>query len=97
MPTLTIDGRTITVPDGSTILQGARTLGIDIPTLCWYPTLPVVGNCRICLVSADGSGMRQITDGPNDDSEPRWSPDGRRVAYHSRQTGEWSVWMMAAR
>ena len=55
MPTLTIDGRTISVPEGSTILQGARTLGIDIPTLCWYPTLPVVGNCRICLVSIEGS------------------------------------------
>src|SRR5688572_8922363 len=55
MPTLTIDGRTITVPEGSTILQGARTLGIDIPTLCYYPTLPIVGDCRICLVSVAGS------------------------------------------
>ena len=55
MPTLTIDGRTITVPPGSSILQGARALGVDIPTLCYYPTLPVVGNCRICLVSVEGS------------------------------------------
>ena len=51
MPTLTIDGRTVTVPAGSTILDAARALAIDVPTLCWYPKLPVVGNCRICLVS----------------------------------------------
>ena len=38
---------------------------------------------RICLVAADGSGLRQITDGPNDDSEPRWSPDGTRLSFRS--------------
>jgi formate dehydrogenase major subunit len=55
MPTLTIDGRRVTVPEGNTILDAARVLGIDIPTLCWYPKLPVVGNCRICLVSVEGN------------------------------------------
>ena len=55
MPTLTIDGRSITVPSGATILDAARTLGIDVPTLCWYPKLPVVGNCRICLVQVEGA------------------------------------------
>jgi formate dehydrogenase major subunit len=55
MPTLTIDGRTITVAAGATILDAARALGIDVPTLCWYPKLPVVGNCRICLVHVEGS------------------------------------------
>lgn len=38
---------------------------------------------RICLVGADGSGLRQITHGPNDDSEPRWSPDGERLSFRS--------------
>ena len=55
MPTLTINGRQVTVPAGATILDGARQLGIDVPTLCWYPKLPIVGNCRICLVSVEGS------------------------------------------
>ena len=54
MPTLTIDGRSVTVPSGATILDAARTLGVDVPTLCWYPKLPVVGSCRICLVSVEG-------------------------------------------
>ena len=55
MPTLTIDGRTVSVPEGATILDAARTLAIDVPTLCWYPKLPVVGNCRICLVEVEGA------------------------------------------
>ncbi len=55
MPTLTIDGRTITVRDGATILHAARELAIDVPTLCWYPELTNVGNCRICLVSVEGT------------------------------------------
>ena len=54
MPTLQIDGRSLTADDGQTILDAARTAGIEIPTLCWYPMLPIVGNCRICLVSVEG-------------------------------------------
>jgi len=55
MVTLTIDGRTVTVAPGATILDAARQLEVDVPTLCWYPKLPVVGNCRICLVTVEGS------------------------------------------
>jgi len=55
MPTLTIDGREVTVPEGTTILEAARSMGIAVPTLCWYPKLPIVGNCRICLVSVEGT------------------------------------------
>lgn len=56
MPNLTIDGRSCSVAEGATILDAARAAGIDVPTLCWYPQLPTVGNCRICLVSVDGTG-----------------------------------------
>ncbi len=59
MPTLTIDGRRVTVPEGATILAGARALGLEVPTLCWYPKLPVVGSCRICLVNVDGTPKLQ--------------------------------------
>ena len=54
MPSLRVDGRSLSASDGQTILDAARVAGIEIPTLCWYPKLPTVGNCRICLVSVEG-------------------------------------------
>ncbi|HYF40645.1 MAG TPA: 2Fe-2S iron-sulfur cluster-binding protein, partial [Gemmatimonadales bacterium] len=54
MPTLSINGKSISFDSGATILEAARSAGIEIPTLCWYPKLPIVGNCRICLVSVQG-------------------------------------------
>ena len=54
MPTLTLNGKSVPFEPGETILEAARTAGIEIPTLCWYPKLPIVGNCRICLVSVQG-------------------------------------------
>src|SRR2546427_5553044 len=57
MATLTLNGRCVNADPEQTILEAARAAGIlDIPTLCWYPKLPVVGNCRICLVSVEGQG-----------------------------------------
>ncbi len=54
MPSLKVDGRSVEAAEGQTILDAARASGIEIPALCWYPTLPIVGNCRICLVSVEG-------------------------------------------
>jgi len=56
MAKITVNGRAISFEPGATILEAARDSGIDIPTLCWYPKLPIVGNCRICLVSVEGQG-----------------------------------------
>ncbi len=53
MPNLTIDGRQLTVPDGTTILQAALAAGIDIPYYCYHPGLSIAGNCRICLVEVE--------------------------------------------
>src|SRR2546428_1455322 len=57
MATLTINGRPVSADPEQTILDAARAAGIaDIPTVCWYPKLSIVGNCRICLVSVEGQG-----------------------------------------
>jgi formate dehydrogenase major subunit len=54
MTTININGKSLPVQPDQTILDAARAGGIEIPTLCWYPKLPTVGNCRICLVSVEG-------------------------------------------
>jgi len=55
MPTLKIDGREVTVDPGTTILQAAETLGIEVPTFCYHPGLTVAANCRMCLVDSNKS------------------------------------------
>jgi predicted molibdopterin-dependent oxidoreductase YjgC len=50
-----IDGKSVSVPEGSTILDAARSLGIDTPTLCYLETLAPVNACRVCVVELEGS------------------------------------------
>jgi predicted molibdopterin-dependent oxidoreductase YjgC len=52
---LTVDGVTTEVAEGSTILDAARRLGIDTPTLCYGETLTPVNVCRVCVVEVEGS------------------------------------------
>ena len=60
MPKLTIDGKQIEVPAGTTIIQAAEKLGINIPRYCYHPALPVAGNCRICMVEVEQQPKPQI-------------------------------------
>ena len=53
MPDLTIDGREVSVPKGTTVIQAGETLGIFIPRYCYHPGLSIAGNCRICLVEVE--------------------------------------------
>ena len=52
---LTIDGHTVRVPEGATILGACRELGIDVPTLCFLETLHPVNVCRVCVVELQGA------------------------------------------
>jgi formate dehydrogenase major subunit len=54
MVTLTIDGRAVSVDDGTTILAAARSLGIRIPTLCKVDGYPAAASCFLCAVKVDG-------------------------------------------
>ena len=56
---LTINGRTVRVPTGTTILAAAREIGIDIPTLCYHPNLTANGVCRLCVVEVVGARTLQ--------------------------------------
>jgi predicted molibdopterin-dependent oxidoreductase YjgC len=50
-----IDGESVSVPEGSTILDAAGKLGIDTPTLCYLESLTPVNVCRVCVVELEGS------------------------------------------
>ena len=52
---LTIDGRTLSVPAGTTILEAARANGIRIPTLCFLKGLDPHASCRLCVVEVAGA------------------------------------------
>lgn len=50
---VTIDGRAVSVPSGTSILFAAKQCGIEIPTLCFHPVLGAIGACRLCLVEVE--------------------------------------------
>ncbi|HET9116418.1 MAG TPA: 2Fe-2S iron-sulfur cluster-binding protein [Gaiellaceae bacterium] len=66
---LTVDGRSVRVTEGSTILDACRRIGIDTPTLCYGDTLTPVNVCRVCVVEVEGARAlvpacsRQVEDG----------------------------------
>jgi formate dehydrogenase major subunit len=59
MVNITIDGNSLQVPDGTTVLEAARSAGIKIPTLCDHPELTPYGGCRLCLVEVEGARTLQ--------------------------------------
>ncbi len=52
---LSIDGRPVAVPEGATLLDACRSVGIDTPTLCYLENLTPVNACRVCVVELEGS------------------------------------------
>jgi NADH-quinone oxidoreductase subunit G len=51
--TITVEGRQVTVPAGTSILEAAKAAGVLIPHYCYHPGLPVAGVCRMCLVEVE--------------------------------------------
>lgn len=52
--TVNINGSTVKVPEGTTILEAAAKVHIDIPTLCYHPDQKAKGSCRVCIVEVEG-------------------------------------------
>jgi NADH dehydrogenase/NADH:ubiquinone oxidoreductase subunit G len=82
--TLTIDGREITVAKGTTILNAAAQLGIEIPVICYHPHLTANGLCRICSVDVGwrvqaAACVTQCTDGMNVVTQNAAVNRGRKV------------------
>jgi NADH-quinone oxidoreductase subunit G len=60
MPKCTIDGKEIEVAPGTTVIQAAAKLGIEVPHFCYHPDLPIDGNCRMCMVEIEKMPRLQI-------------------------------------
>ncbi|MBD5655206.1 MAG: molybdopterin-dependent oxidoreductase [Candidatus Eremiobacteraeota bacterium] len=58
--TLTIDGTAVTVPQGTLLVEAAKTIDTDVPVYCYHPKLGPAGLCRICLVDIEKTPKLQI-------------------------------------
>ena len=71
--TLKIDGRSVTVPEGTLIVDAAKQLGIVIPVFCYHPKLKPAGMCRVCLVDVGRPQLDRASGAPvlNEDGTPK--------------------------
>jgi len=74
---LTIDGRPMSVPAGTLIVDAAKRAGIDIPVFCYHPKLAPVGMCRMCLVEIGRPARDRVT------GEVPLDTDGKPVLFYS--------------
>ncbi|HEY4842421.1 MAG TPA: NADH-quinone oxidoreductase subunit NuoG [Terriglobales bacterium] len=51
--TLTVDGKKVTAPAGSLLIEACKTAGIEVPSFCYYPGLSLQGACRMCVVKVE--------------------------------------------
>jgi NADH-quinone oxidoreductase subunit G len=51
--TLTVDGKKLTVPAGTLLIEACKSTGIEVPSFCYYPGLSLQGACRMCLVEIE--------------------------------------------
>src|SRR5574341_41176 len=82
---LTIDGRAVTVPQGTTILQATDDLEIDIPHICYHEALTPPAVCRVCVVEVEGARVLQAACVAQASSGMKVKTDSERVR-RSRRT-----------
>jgi NADH-quinone oxidoreductase subunit G len=62
--TVNIDGKEVSVPKGTNVIEAARLAGVDVPHYCYHPKLTVVGNCRMCLIEMGMPAVDPATKAP---------------------------------
>ncbi|MDP9161695.1 MAG: NADH-quinone oxidoreductase subunit NuoG [Acidobacteriota bacterium] len=50
---ITVDGKKVTAPAGTLLIEACKTVGIEVPSFCYYPNLSLQGACRMCLVKVE--------------------------------------------
>ena len=54
MARVTVDGKTVEVPNDANALEACRAAGVEVPHFCYHPRLSIVGQCRMCMVEVEG-------------------------------------------
>ena len=67
---LTIDGKPVQVPAGTSLLLAAKENNIDIPTLCYHPELKPEGHCRLCVVEIGAAPRTRLVNSCTYPAEP---------------------------
>lgn len=84
MINLTIDGKAISVPKGTTVYKAATKMGIDLPIFCYQDRMPPFGACRVCLVEVEKmpklqtSCTLEVAEGMVVKTQTQMAVDGRR-------------------
>ncbi len=84
--TLTIDGRSVTVPTGTSVMRAAIEAGINVPKLCATDSIEAFGSCRLCLVEIEGKDGRRFKGFPA--SCTTVAEDGMKVATQTPRLQE---------
>jgi predicted molibdopterin-dependent oxidoreductase YjgC len=79
-----IDGETVRVPEGATILDACRSTGVDTPTMCYADNLTPINACRVCVVEVEGSRVLVPACSRRAEAGMKISTDTDRVR-HSRK------------
>ncbi|HET7536132.1 MAG TPA: 2Fe-2S iron-sulfur cluster-binding protein [Candidatus Didemnitutus sp.] len=77
--TVNIDGKDVSVPKGTNVIEAAKLVGVEIPHYCYHPKLSVVGNCRMCLIemgmpAVDPATKQPIMDPATGKQKVNWMP-----------------------
>ncbi len=77
--TVNIDGKDVSVPKGTNVIEAAKLIGVEIPHYCYHPKLTIVGNCRMCLIemgmpAVDPATKQPIMDPATGKQKINWIP-----------------------
>ena len=50
---ITVDGKAVQAPAGTLLIEACKSVGIEVPSFCYYPNLSLQGACRMCLVKVE--------------------------------------------